>query len=210
MSTVSSNPPVDMEAPRYVNSKNKYTKLVCFVYLISFRKYIFSQLDDWVLCRIYKKQSSAQKQVYSNPMTSGREYSNNDSSTSSSSHQYNDVLESLHEIDNRSLGFAAGSSNAPPHHSHRPSLNEQKTGFLNLAREPSFDWPSYGGHNSVPELTPSHNVPRLRYGDGGGYFQSVKTNEEDNKTQQQAEGFSADPVNGFGYSDQQHDAFGFI
>ncbi|CAN6991320.1 hypothetical protein BRARA_A03132 [Brassica rapa] len=174
------------------------------------RRYGSTKLDDWVLCRIYKKQSSAQKQVYSNPMTSGREYSNNDSSTSSSSHQYNDVLESLHEIDNRSLGFAAGSSNAPPHHSHRPSLIEQKTGFLNLAREPSFDWPSYGGHNSVPELTPSHNVPRLRYGDGGGYFQSVKTNEEDNKTQQQAEGFSADPVNGFGYSDEQHDAFGFI
>ncbi|KAG2317800.1 hypothetical protein Bca52824_020922 [Brassica carinata] len=132
-------------------------------------------LDDWVLCRIYKKQSSAEKQVYSNLMTSGREYSNNDdSSTSSSSHRYNDVLESLHEIDNRSLGFVAGSSNAPPHHSHRPSLTEQKTGFLNLDTEPSFDWPSYGVHNSVPELTPSHIVPSLRYGDGGGYFQSVK------------------------------------
>ncbi|KAJ0238533.1 NAC domain-containing protein 55 [Hirschfeldia incana] len=171
------------------------------------RRYGSTKLDDWVLCRIYKKQSSAQKQVYSNQMTSGREYSNNDSSTSSSSHQYNDVLESFHEIDNRSLGFAAGSSNAIPHHSQRPNLTEQKTGFLNLAMEPSFDWPSYGGHASVPELTPSHNVPTLCYGDGGGYFQSVRQMK---KTQQQAEGFSVDPVNGFPNSDQQHDAFGFI
>ncbi|CAH8391261.1 unnamed protein product [Eruca vesicaria subsp. sativa] len=184
------------------------------------RKYGSTKLDDWVLCRIYKKQSSAQKQVYSNLMTSGREYSNNDSSTSSSSHQYNDVLESLHEIDNRSLGFEAGSSNA-----FRPSLTEQKTGFQNLAREPSFGWANIGGHNSVPELRPIHNVSSLRYGDGGGYFQGVKTNEEDDKKQQEAEGiprfnnsgvlpsdqsFSVNPVNGFRFSDQQHDGFGFI
>ncbi|KAL9291508.1 NAC domain-containing protein 55 [Arabidopsis thaliana] len=132
-----------------------------------------TKLDDWVLCRIYKKQTSAQKQAYNNLMTSGREYSNNGSSTSSSSHQYDDVLESLHEIDNRSLGFAAGSSNALPH-SHRPVLTNHKTGFQGLAREPSFDWANLIGQNSVPELGLSHNVPSIRYGDGG--------------TQQQTEG----------------------
>lgn len=156
-------------------------------------------------------------------MASAREYSNNGSSTSSSSHQYDDVLESLHEIDNRSLGFAAGSSNALPH-SHRPVLTDQKTGFRGLAREPSFDWTNFGGQNSIPELRLSHNVAGLRYGNGGGYFHGVKTNEEDDRTQQQAEGiprfnnpgvsvhqgFSVNPVNGFGYSDQQPSGFGFI
>ncbi|CAA7033534.1 unnamed protein product [Microthlaspi erraticum] len=172
-----------------------------------------TKLDDWVLCRIYKKQSSAQKQVYNSLMTSAREYSNNGSSTSSSSHQYDDVLESLHEIDNRSLGYAAGSSNALPHHSHRPVLTEQKTGFHGLAREPSFvDWPNFGGHHhSLPELGLSQNAPSLRYGDGGGYFHGVKTNEEDDRTQQQAhQGFSVDPVNEFGYSGQQPSGFGFM
>ncbi|KAL1202502.1 NAC domain-containing protein 55 [Cardamine amara subsp. amara] len=176
-----------------------------------------TKLDDWVLCRIYKKQSSAQKQVYNNLMTSAREYSNNDSSTSSTSHQYDDVLESLHEIDNRSLGFAAGSSNTMPH-SHRPVITDQKTGFHGLAREPSY----FGGQNSIPELGLSHNFAGLRYGNGGSYFHGVKTNEEDDRTlQQQAEGiprfnnsvhqgFSVNPVNGFGYSDQQPSGFGFI
>ncbi|CAH2053629.1 unnamed protein product [Thlaspi arvense] len=185
-----------------------------------------TKLDDWVLCRIYKKQSSAQKQVYDNLMTTAREYSNNGSSTSSSSHQYDDVLESLHEIDNRSLGFAAGSSNVQPH-SHRPVLTGQKTEFHNLAREPSFDWTNFGGQSSVPELGLSHNVPRLRYQDGsGGYFHGVKTNEGDDRMQQQGEeiprfnnnsgvllahqGFSVDPVNGFGYSGQQPSGFGFM
>ena len=146
------------------------------------------QLDDWVLCRIYKKQSSAQKDVYnSNLMT--REYSHNGSSTSYSSHQYDDVF-------------------------------EDKTGFLNLVREPSFDWVNSTGHNSVPELRLRHNVPSVRYGNLG-----VKTSEEGNKMHEQAEviprfknsgvlsydqGSSVDPVNGFGHSGQQPSGFGFM
>ncbi|CAF1934476.1 hypothetical protein HID58_068126 [Brassica napus] len=185
-----------------------------------------TKLDDWVLCRIYKKQSSAQKQAYGNLMTSASEYSNNGSSTSTSSHQYDDVLESLHEIDNRSLGYAAGSSHTIPHYNHRPGLTEQKTGFLDLAREQSYNWTNFGGHNSVQELGRNLNIPSLRYGDGGGYLHGLKTNEEDGKTQQQqAEGiprfnnsgvlahdqsFSVDPVNGFGYSGQQPSGFGFM
>ncbi|KAL2331466.1 hypothetical protein Fmac_019047 [Flemingia macrophylla] len=56
-----------------------------------------TKLDDWVLCRIYKKNSSAQKNgvvVSSNEHT---QYSNG-SSSSSSSH-LDEVLESLPEID---------------------------------------------------------------------------------------------------------------
>ncbi|CAA0382534.1 unnamed protein product [Arabidopsis thaliana] len=169
-----------------------------------------TKLDDWVLCRIYKKQTSAQKQAYNNLMTSGREYSNNGSSTSSSSHQYDDVLESLHEIDNRSLGFAAGSSNALPH-SHRPVLTNHKTGFQGLAREPSFDWANLIGQNSVPELGLSHNVPSIRYGDGGTQQQTKGIPRFNNNSDVSAnQGFSVDPVNGFGYSGQQSSGFGFI
>lgn len=143
-------------------------------------------------------------------MTSGREYSNNGSSTSSSSHQYDDVLESLHEIDNRSLGFAAGSSNAQPH-SHRPVLTNQKTGFLGLPREPSFDWANLIGQNSVPELGLSHNDPSLRYGDGGTQQQSEGIPQFNNSDVMANQGFSVDPVNGFGYSGQQQPSgFGFI
>ncbi|CAL9220960.1 unnamed protein product [Arabidopsis halleri] len=170
-----------------------------------------TKLDDWVLCRIYKKQSSAQKQAYNNLMTSGREYSNNGSSTSSSSHQYDDVLESLHEIDNRSLGFAAGSSNSLPR-SHRPVLTNQKTGFHGLAREPSFDWANLVGQNSVPELGLSQNVPSLRYGDGGTQQQAegIPRFNNNNSDVLAHHGFSVDPVNGFGYSGQQSSGFGFI
>lgn len=96
-------------------------------------------------------------------MTSASEYSNNGSSTSTSSHQYDDVLESLHEIDNRSLGYAAGSSHTIPHYNRRPGLTEQKTGFLDLAREQSYNWTNFGGHNSVQELGRNLNVPSLRY-----------------------------------------------
>lgn len=143
-------------------------------------------------------------------MTSGREYSNNGSSTSSSSHQYDDVLESLHEIDNRSLGFAAGSSNALPH-SHRPVLTNQKTGFHGLPREPSFDWANLIGQNSVPELGLSHNDPSLRYGDGGTQQQSEGIPRFNNSDVMANQGFSVDPVNGFGYSGQQQPSgFGFI
>ncbi|EOA31059.1 hypothetical protein CARUB_v10014211mg [Capsella rubella] len=170
-----------------------------------------AKLDDWVLCRIYKKQTSAQKQVYNNQILSGgREYSNNGSSTSSSSHQYDDVLESLHEIDNRSLGFAAGSSNALPHHSHRPVLTSQKTGFHGLAREPSFDWANLVGQNSVPELGLGHNVPSLRYGDGGAQQQTEGIPRFNNSDVLAHQGFSVDPVNGIGFSGQQNSGFGFI
>lgn len=119
------------------------------------------------------------------------------------------------------MGFVAGSSNPLL---HRPGLTEHKTGFHGLHREPSFDWENIGGQNSVPELGLTHNVPSLRYDGGGGYFNGVKTNDEGDRAQQQAEGitrfsnsgvlanqgFSVDPVNGFGYSGQQSSGFGFM
>ncbi|KAF7822750.1 NAC domain-containing protein 72-like [Senna tora] len=56
-----------------------------------------TKLDDWVLCRIYKKNSSSQKSIPMVPASS-REYSNG-SSSSSSSHLDDVMLESFPEID---------------------------------------------------------------------------------------------------------------
>ncbi|XP_043688140.1 NAC domain-containing protein JA2L [Telopea speciosissima] len=59
------------------------------------RKNGSTRLDDWVLCRIYKKNSSTQKSV--SGLWKKEEQSH--ASTSSSSSQFDDVLQSLPEID---------------------------------------------------------------------------------------------------------------
>ncbi|KAI3675405.1 hypothetical protein L1987_84995 [Smallanthus sonchifolius] len=60
------------------------------------RKHGSSRLDEWVLCRIYEKNSSAQKAISGAPATE----QSHGSSTSSSS-QFDDVLDSLPEIEDR-------------------------------------------------------------------------------------------------------------
>lgn len=103
------------------------------------------QLDEWVLCRIYKKNSSAQKQLSS---VSSKEHSNNGSSSSSSSH-LDDMLDSFPELDDRFFAL--------------PRMNSLKTGFLNDDQKMGFqnlgsgslDWATLAGLNSVPELVPS-------------------------------------------------------
>lgn len=62
------------------------------------RKSGSSKLDDWVLCRIYKKNSGGSKPELS------KDHSTGGSSSSSSSH-LDDVLESLPEIDDRSFAL---------------------------------------------------------------------------------------------------------
>ncbi|CAL9218736.1 unnamed protein product [Arabidopsis halleri] len=172
-----------------------------------------TKLDDWVLCRIYKKQSSAQKQVYENVITSAREFSNNGtSSTTSSSSHFEDVLDSFHhEIDNRNFQF----SNPNRFSSLRPDITEQKTGFNGLADTSNFDWGSFAGnveHNnySVPELGLSHVVPNLEYN-----CSYPKTEEEvesihgfNNSGELAQKGYGVDSV-GFGYSGQVG-GFGFM
>lgn len=89
------------------------------------------QLDEWVLCRIYKKNSSsAQKPISS---FSSKEQSYGESESSSS--HLDDVLESLPDIDERFLSL--------------PRMNSLN--FQNLGSG-SFDWASLAGLNSVPEL----------------------------------------------------------
>lgn len=102
------------------------------------------QLDDWVLCRIYKKNSGAQKPISS---FSSKEYSNNGSSSSSSSH-LDDVLDSLPEIDDRFFALPATNS------LKTTQPLEEKLNFNGLGSG-NFDWASLAGLNSGPELVPS-------------------------------------------------------
>ncbi|XP_010545806.1 PREDICTED: NAC domain-containing protein 19-like [Tarenaya hassleriana] len=132
------------------------------------RKNGSSKLDDWVLCRIYKKNSSAQKQIHNSVLTN-REYSNNGSSTSSSSH-FDDVLQSIHEIDDQSFHFT-GSNRSMPF-----NLPEQKSGFIANLGTSDFNWSSLADtHNSAPELGASQVFPGFGYDEG--YFH-VKTDDE--------------------------------
>ncbi|KAF2285972.1 hypothetical protein GH714_009276 [Hevea brasiliensis] len=132
----------------YVGKAPKGTKTNWIMHeyrlLESSRKNGSSRLDDWVLCRIYKKNSGAQKPISS---VSTKEHSSNGSSSSSSSH-LDDVLDTLTEMDDRF--FAVPGTNQlkamqPP---------EEKINFNNLGTG-NFDWASLAGLNAVPELVPS-------------------------------------------------------
>nr|WLK83182.1 NAC protein 8 [Casuarina equisetifolia] len=101
------------------------------------RKSGSSKLDEWVLCRIYKKHSSAQKPSTS---VSSKEQSND----SSSSSHLDDVLESLPEIDDRFFSL-------PRMNSLRTQQQDEKLNFQNLGSG-SFDWASLLAVNSGPEL----------------------------------------------------------
>ncbi|KAJ8527745.1 hypothetical protein K7X08_015196 [Anisodus acutangulus] len=105
-----------------------------------------SKLDEWVLCRIYKKNQSGPK-----PQMSGlqsTEYSHGDSTTSSS--QFDDMLESLSEMDDRFTNL--------------PRLNSLKTEKLNLERLDSanFDWAILAGLKPMPESGPANQGPGVR------------------------------------------------
>ncbi|XP_051126035.1 NAC domain-containing protein JA2L-like [Andrographis paniculata] len=98
------------------------------------RKHGSSRLDDWVLCRIYKKNSSAQKlPAAAISGVPAKEYSLGSSSSSSS--QYDDVLESLPEIDDRFFSL--------------PRLNSIKN--LQQLGSGNFDWATLAGLNPLPE-----------------------------------------------------------
>ncbi|EOA17097.1 hypothetical protein CARUB_v10005353mg [Capsella rubella] len=104
-----------------------------------------SKLDDWVLCRIYKKTSGSQRQAAAAAATPVREeYSTNGSSSSSSS-QLDDVLDSFPEIKDQSFNL--------------PRMNSLRT-LLNG----NFDWASLAGLHPIPELAPTNGLPSY-----GGY-----------------------------------------
>ncbi|KAL2466846.1 NAC domain-containing protein 72 [Abeliophyllum distichum] len=101
-----------------------------------------SRLDDWVLCRIYKKNSSVQKPSFSDSQS--KEYSHGSSSSSLSSSRYDDVMESFPEIDHRFFSLPRLNSLKTFHQ------DDQKLDLQNLGSG-SFDWATLAGLNSVPE-----------------------------------------------------------
>ncbi|XP_057963964.1 NAC domain-containing protein JA2L-like [Malania oleifera] len=107
------------------------------------RKNGSSKLDEWVLCRIYKKNSSAQKMSMSS--VSSKEHSHG-SSSSSSSH-LDDMLDSLPEIDHRSFAL-------PRMSSLKSSHQDEKMNFQNLTSG-NFDWASLAAMTSFTELVPT-------------------------------------------------------
>ncbi|KAF5728019.1 NAC domain class transcription factor isoform 1 [Tripterygium wilfordii] len=126
----------------------------------SSRKSGSSKLDEWVLCRIYKKNSSSQKPIAS---VSSKEYSTNGSSSSSSSH-LDDVLDSLPEIDD---GFFT----LPCMNSLRTSQRDEKVNLHNLGSG-SFDWATLAGLNSAAQLVPggqNNSQGMMSYGQNDVY-----------------------------------------
>ncbi|XP_010433374.1 PREDICTED: NAC domain-containing protein 72 [Camelina sativa] len=105
-----------------------------------------SKLDDWVLCRIYKKTSGSQRQAAAaTPVQACREEHSTNGSSSSSSSQLDDVLDSFPEIKDQSFNL--------------PRMNSLRT-ILNG----NFDWASLAGLNPIPELAPTNGLPSY-----GGY-----------------------------------------
>ncbi|KAK6157411.1 hypothetical protein DH2020_011659 [Rehmannia glutinosa] len=122
----------------YVGKAPKGTKTNWIMHEFRFseppRKNGSARLDEWVLCRIYKKNSSAQK---ANAVVSGvqsKEYSLGSSSSSSS--QYDDVLESLPDINDRFFSL--------------PRMNSLKN--LQQLGSGNFDWATLAGLTPLPEL----------------------------------------------------------
>ncbi|CAI9760471.1 unnamed protein product [Fraxinus pennsylvanica] len=106
-----------------------------------------SRLDDWVLCRIYKKNSSGQKPTDSG-MVQSKEYSHGSSSSSSS--QYDDVLESLPDINDRFFSLTRMNP-LRTFQQEDQKVNLQKLGSGN------FDWANIANLNSL--LEPSQAQP---------------------------------------------------
>ncbi|KAF4367148.1 NAC domain-containing protein 72 [Cannabis sativa] len=114
------------------------------------RKNGSTKLDEWVLCRIYKKSSGSQNKqmMMASPMS--KEHSNG-SSSSSSSH-LDDVLDSLPAIDDRFFNLPRVNSLKTLH-----QQGDEKLGFLNLGSG-NFDWATLAALNSVPELVPGNQA----------------------------------------------------
>ncbi|KAK4484884.1 hypothetical protein RD792_007485 [Penstemon davidsonii] len=100
-----------------------------------------ARLDDWVLCRIYKKNSTGEKSDVSSMQS--KEYSH--ASSSSSSSQYNDVVESLPEIDHRFFSL-------PRMNSLKNLQQGDHKLNLQLLGSGNFDWATLAGLNPLPEL----------------------------------------------------------
>ncbi|XP_004291667.1 PREDICTED: NAC domain-containing protein 72-like [Fragaria vesca subsp. vesca] len=118
------------------------------------RKNGSSKLDEWVLCRIYKKSSSSsaiQKPMMVSNVPSKEQSCNGSSSECSS--QLDDVLEWLPEIEDRFFTLPRiNSLKTLPQQQEDTKLSLQNLGNLGSG---NFDWASLAGLNTVPEVPPN-------------------------------------------------------
>jgi len=113
------------------------------------RKNGSSRLDEWVLCRIYKKNSSAQKAISGTPTTTEPSHG---SSTSSSS-QFDDVLQSLPEIKDRFFNLpSVNSIKTFQQEDQKPNLQNYDSG--------NYDWASIAAFGLLEPVQPlqQHNT----------------------------------------------------
>ncbi|KAK4750649.1 hypothetical protein SAY87_004131 [Trapa incisa] len=118
-----------------------------------------SKLDDWVLCRIYKKNSSSSQEplaILSAAASSGKEHSHASSSSSSS---LDDMLEALPGMDGQFFAHAH-----PRMHTvkaeHQPQ--GQKPYLQSCLESSSFNWAALAGSSSGgPEPSYAQPQPHL-------------------------------------------------
>nr|WLO57532.1 transcription factor NAC 721089 [Lonicera caerulea] len=141
----------------YIGKAPKGTKTnwIMHEYRVSMpqRKNGSAKLDDWVLCRIYKKNSSAQKALMGD---TSEEYSHASSPSSSSPSRYDDVLDSLPEINDRFFAL-------PRMNSLKSFLQDEKLNLSSLGSG-NFDWASLAALNSLPEPVPGVQAPVVAQG----------------------------------------------
>lgn len=165
----------------YVGKAPKGTKTNWIMHeyrlLDSSQKNTGSRLDDWVLCRIYKKNSSAQRAA-SNGTVSSREYTqySNGSSSSSSSH-LDDVMESLPEIGGFTRPRVGGAMQQQREERERLNNNLQSGGGGGLGL---VDWSNINNPSVLNSLAAAGFVPvnqeaqqgqnqgMMNFGGGGG------------------------------------------
>lgn len=112
------------------------------------RKTGSARLDEWVLCRIYKKNSSAA--AAQKPITGVQRKDYSHVSSSSSSSQFDDVLESLPEINDQYFTL--------PRISSLKNLQQDDKSTLQRLSSGSFDWATLAGFNTMPELGPGNQI----------------------------------------------------
>ncbi|KAI3441552.1 NAC domain-containing protein [Psidium guajava] len=107
------------------------------------RKSGSSKLDEWVLCRIYKKSSGLHKPTMST--SSSKEHSHGSHSSTSS---FDDMLETLPEIDDRCFSLPRMNSLRMTQHQQQ---QDQKPNLQTLMGSGSFDWATLAGLNLEPQ-----------------------------------------------------------
>ncbi|KAL8147826.1 NAC domain-containing protein 72-like [Apium graveolens] len=161
-----------------------------------------SRLDDWVLCRIYKKNSNAQKDV---EMGIARTNCSRGSSSSSSSDHSDEPLQLA--MNDRSLTVL--------NHliSDKPTL--QNAGYLSGN---NFEWATFAGlSNTVPEHCGGVQFPTQNGSQQGvmntinTYVPSVNTGGFGRMIEQEVQsGFADQRVDNFGFVNPNDHAQGFI